>query len=116
MTNLKKQMLEDKAIRDAAKALIDADVDNLRTNFSNKGMAARAIERLSEGAADVYEEASSTAKDNKGALAAIVAALALWFARNPLSELIAASNDEIGSDVPADELTASQDPVREAVE
>ncbi len=107
MNSLKRQMLEDKALRDAAKALVEADRQHLRENFSNKGLAARAIERLSEGASDVYEEAAATASDNKGALAAIVAALVLWFARNPISDLL---NSERATSAPGHADDAQEDP------
>ena len=39
---------------------------------------------LAEGASDVYDEALDVARDHKGALAAIAAAMILWFARNPV--------------------------------
>ena len=72
------KMLEDKRLRDAARALVTADIENL------KGPGARLADRLAEGASDVYDEALDVARDHKGALAAIAAAMILWFARNPV--------------------------------
>jgi hypothetical protein len=53
----------------------------------------RAVDRIVAGASDVYEEAIEVASDHKGALAAILAALGLWFARHPILE---AFFDDIG--------------------
>ena len=88
MTDLRAQLIEDRHLRDSARALIDASVENVRTEFSSVGLAERAKDRLTDGAAEVYDEAVHVAADNKGALAAIVAALMMWFARNPLGDLL----------------------------
>lgn len=88
MTITRQQVLEDRHIRDAARALVDADVKNLRADLAAKGIKERALDRLAEGASDVYEEAVEVAADHKGALAAIVAALVLWFARHPIFEAL----------------------------
>ena len=69
------KMLEDKRLRDAARALVTADIENLKSDLAD---------RLAEGASDVYDEALDVARDHKGALAAIAAAMILWFARNPV--------------------------------
>lgn len=99
MTALRDQMLEDRHLRDAARALVEADVENLRASLSVKSIGERAVDRITEGASDVYEEAIEVASDHKGALAAIVAALLLWFARHPILEVLfgedeAGENDE----------------------
>lgn len=86
------QVLEDRHLRDAARALVDADIANLRADLAVKGVGQRAVSRLAVGASEVYDEAIEVASDHKGALAAIVAALALWFARHPILEAI--SGDE----------------------
>ena len=78
------KMLEDKRLRDAARALVTADIENLKSDLAVKGPGARLADRLAEGASDVYDEALDVARDHKGALAAIAAAMILWFARNPV--------------------------------
>ena len=88
MTITRRQVLEDRHIRDAARALVEADLKNLRADLAVKGIGERAMDRITEGASDVYEEAIEVAADNKGALAALVAAVVLWFARHPILEAL----------------------------
>lgn len=88
MTWRREQMMEDRHIRDAARALVGADFKNLRADLSIKGIGERAVDRIGHGASDVYDEAMAVAADHKGALAAIVAGLMLWFARHPILEVL----------------------------
>lgn len=94
MTDRRAQMIEDRYLRDSARALVEADIRHLRNDLSAKGIAARAMDRVAEGASDVYDEAVDVANDHKGALAAIIAALVIWFTRNPLSELLSSEGDD----------------------
>lgn len=84
MGSRRAKMLEDKRLRDAARALVTADIENLKSDLSVRSPGARLADRLAEGASDVYDEALDVARDHKGALAAIGAAMILWFARNPV--------------------------------
>ena len=95
MTARLERMLEDRQLRDAARALVEADFGNLRADLSVRGIGERAVDRIAEGASEVYEEAIEVAADHKGALAATVAALLLWFARHPILAAIF-GEDEAG--------------------
>ena len=53
-----------------------------------RGIGGRVVDRIAGGASEVYEEAMEVAVDNKGVLAAIVGALLLWFAREPIREAV----------------------------
>lgn len=74
-------------LRDAARALLDADIANLRANYAARGISTRIKERISEGAADVLDEAIAVTEDNKGVIATLIAAIVLWFARHPIMNL-----------------------------
>ena len=87
MSARRQRMLEDRYLRDSARALVDADIKHLKSNFANKSLGERAIDRIREGASDLYEEAIDVADDNKGALAALIAAVVVWFARNPILQI-----------------------------
>jgi hypothetical protein len=89
----REQLLEDRHLRDAARALVEADLKNLRANLSVKSIGERAVDRITEGASEVYDEALEVAADHKGALAALVAALVLWFARHPILEVLFGKDD-----------------------
>ena len=93
MTWRREQLREDRHLRDAARALVEADLMNLRANLSVKGIGERAVDRITEGASEVYDEALEVAADHKGALAALVAALVLWFARHPILEVLFGKDD-----------------------
>ena len=88
MTDRRLRMLEDKHLRDSARALVEADVEHIKADFANKGMAKRALFRLRENAGELYDEALDVADSNKGAVAAVFAALVVWFARNHLLDMV----------------------------
>lgn len=94
MTPLREQVLEDRHLRDAARALVEADVANLRADLAVKGLGERVMDRITGGASEVYDEAMEVASDHKGALAAILAALALWFARHPILDALLGDKHE----------------------
>lgn len=87
MSDRRARMLEDRYLRDSARALVEADIEHLKSDFANRSLGERAIDRVKEGATDLYEEAMDVAEDNKGALAALIAAIVVWFARHPIMEL-----------------------------
>ena len=90
---LEKAMLEDRMIRDAARALVDADLANLKANYAARGIGDRVKDKFEEGAAVVLEEAVAVAEDNKGVIATLIAAIILWFARHPIVDFIAERTD-----------------------
>lgn len=107
MTNpLERRMIEDKALRDAALALVKADVEQLRADLGVRNIGARMVDRVSEGASDMLEEAADLADNNKGVLAALVAALLVWLARNPILALFD------GDDAETDDGDRSPEPDR----
>jgi hypothetical protein len=94
--DLEAQLREDRVLRDAARALFRADVSHVRADLTSRGIGARLVDRLGEGAADVFEEAMEVADSHKGALATLVAAIVLWFARNPIIALFTGDEDTEG--------------------
>ena len=81
------RMREDRMMRDAALALVKADISHLKADYSAKGLGSRFASRMAEGATEVFEGAVDVADDNKGVLATLIAAVILWFARNPIMAL-----------------------------
>lgn len=82
-----RQLRQDRSVRHAARALVDADIAQFKADFSGKALKTRALDRVTEGAADVLEEAVEVANNNKGALITLLLAIGLWFARNPILSL-----------------------------
>ncbi len=91
---LERRMIEDKMLRDAALALVKADVAQLRADLNVRNLGNRALDRVSEGATDILDEAVDLADNNRGVVAALVAALVVWFARNPILALFDRADDE----------------------
>lgn len=81
---LARQMEEDRAMRDAARALFLTDLQLIRHDVKQRGLGQRMADRLGEGAADMIEDASDYASKNRGAIAAVAIAAVLWFARGPI--------------------------------
>lgn len=94
MTWRRDQLDENRHLRDAARALVEADLKNLRADLSIKTIGERALDRLTETAGEACEEAIEVASENKGIIAAILAALLLWFAREPIQEALFGDGEE----------------------
>ena len=99
MSDLARQLAEDKALRDAARAVVDADITFLKEEYSPSALGSR----MAGGAGDVFDQAVAVADDNKGVLATLVGAVALWFARNPILSLIEAPEDGEASEPETDD-------------
>lgn len=89
-----RQLREDRMLRDAARAMVDADVANLRASLAGRSIPSRIADRIGEGAHDALDEAAELAGEHRGVIAAAVAALILWFARHPLIELLLGEDEE----------------------
>ena len=83
MTSRKLQMEEDRALRDAARALVKGDIAHLRGDVEEKGIAARVASSIKLGASDVFDEGMELAERHKTAsygLGAVLAAVVGWWA------------------------------------
>ena len=125
MTRLPQRFIEDRAMRDAARAVLADDIEHLRASLSEQGIASRVTSgvtgtitsRIRSGARDVLAQAKAQAGDHKGVLAILVGAIILWLARGPILDWIderagAEADDEpLESDLPApDELAQGDTP------
>lgn len=93
MTPMERQFVEDRAMRDSAKALFEADIAQVRGDLAARGVGERIGARIGEGAVDMADEALELAGENKGTLSAAVAALLLYVFRNPLIEWLFGEDD-----------------------
>lgn len=97
------KLQEDRLLRNAAFAVLKADVANLRADLAGKGVGERIVDRINEGAVDIFEEAVELADNNRGVLAALIGAVLLWFARNPIMTLFTDDRDPENEDGPEPE-------------
>lgn len=106
MTRLPSRFTEDRALRDAARAVLTEDVERLRASLAEQGIASRVSSgvtstvsaRIRTGARDIFEEVKTQAGDRKGVLGVLIGAIILWFARGPIlewfEELLGDSSDD----------------------
>lgn len=94
MNDPEHKMIADRAVRDAALALVKADIAHLRVDLTTRGIGARFLDRVAEGANDVLDEAADVAENNRGVLLTLLAAVVLWLARNPLLSLFGDDDGE----------------------
>lgn len=85
MTDLERQLREDRNLRDGAKALLIADYESVRADLQHRSVGSRVMDRVGEGASELFDEAKELADNNPGVFAALVAALFVWIAGNPFS-------------------------------
>ena len=88
MSELERRLAEDKALRDAALALFKADMALVRADLAERGIGQRIGDRLGESTMDMLDEAVDYAEENKGKVAAGIAAVVLWFARGPILDAL----------------------------
>jgi len=91
--DLAKQLQEDRQMRDQALALVKQDIAHLKSDYQDKGIGERAVDKLKGSANGIYGEAVEVASDHRGALAALVGAIVLWFARHPILAFLFGDKD-----------------------
>jgi hypothetical protein len=103
MSPLKRRLVEDRAMRDAARAVITADIDLLKADVAEQGLASRSMEAgsdyvklVSEGAWDVVSENRGKAG---GILGVAVAGLAAWFFREEIAHAVSGFFEGLGDHV-----------------
>lgn len=108
MKKLDRQFIEDRALRDAARENVLADVELLKAGWNERGLAKRVAGRIGGGAQDVFERASETAEDNRGILSALIGAIVLWFASGALLDLFGEDERDTDSgDIDETEIDAA---------
>lgn len=92
------RLADDRALRDAARAVFLDDIRLLRANLGTRGVGERIAGRFGDGAQDLLDDAVDFAETNKGHIAAVAAAIVLWFSRGPIlramASLIGIEGDE----------------------
>lgn len=114
MTRLPDRFIEDRALRDAARAVLAEDIERLRASLAEEGIGSRVSSgvtstistRIRTGARDVLEQAKAQAGDHKGVLAMLVGAIVLWLAREPIFAWLADFAEALGD--PGDDPAAHE--------
>jgi len=90
MSTSTSQLLEDRALRDAARGLVRNDIAFIRESVSARSVPARVADRISGGARDIADEAAVVADENRavlgGALFVGAVGLTAWVFRSQLEQ------------------------------
>ena len=84
MSNAADRLAKDRTTREAALTAFNANLAQVRTDLKARGIGGRIADQASMEVRAGIDEALAIADDNKGIVAATIAALALWFFRIPL--------------------------------
>ncbi|MEE1877932.1 hypothetical protein [Altererythrobacter litoralis] len=107
MIDLRRQLLEDKALRDTARSIITAQFDRVRNGLSGQRMGEQLAEEVGDETLDAADRASDALRGKGGIVAGVAAAVAgataLWFAREPLLEMFRSSDEDEAEEEPDDE-------------
>lgn len=78
------RVLEQRAIRDQARAQFDARIAGVKQDLEARGIGGRIADKVSEEAIEAIESAIEIADENRGVVAGSIAALAIWLLRSPI--------------------------------
>lgn len=95
-----------RAARKAAKSALDTRLAGLRGEIAERGVGGRIADAAKDEAAAVLAQGLDIARESKGIIAGTLAALALWFLRNPIiawAEGLLGEDDEDETATGADE-------------
>ena len=84
MSNATDRLAKDRTTREAALSAFNANLTQVRTDLEARGIGGRIADQVHMEVRAGIDEALAIADDNKGIVAATIAALALWFLRIPL--------------------------------
>jgi hypothetical protein len=84
MNKAELQLEEARDMRDSAKSRFDARLAIVQADVEARSIGSRIADKAAEEARDAMEDAMAVARESKGIIAGTIAALALWFLRNPL--------------------------------
>ena len=100
------RLVEYRALRDAAWAMVRADVDTLKAELSAHGIGERLKDKAAEEAEAAWDNALDVATEHKGIVAGTLFALAAWLLRGPIGDALSAlfsRDDDDDAEQPGDE-------------
>jgi len=92
MSKLIERVIADRTTRNAARAAFDANLAQVHTDLAARSVGGRIADKASDEAQAVLSQTLAVARESKGIIAAIIAALVLWFLRQPLLKALAGSD------------------------
>lgn len=107
MSTADRRLEEAREARDLARAAFDAQLQRVRGDPEEESIGGRIARRLGDDARSAFDDAVDIASESKGIVAGTIAALALWFLRNPI---IAWIESHLADDAPAEDEFDEENP------
>lgn len=70
--------------RELARTTFEARLESVKANLAPASLRSRAVDRAKETALDMFDTSLDVARESKGVIAGVIAALTLWFLRQPI--------------------------------
>lgn len=101
MNEAERRLSEDRTTRRTARGLFDKRLAQFRADYEARGIGGRIKAKAVDEGQKALDQALDVASESKGVIAGTLAALLVWFFRNPILSLIGRA------------LGSGQDPVQE---
>lgn len=88
MSDLKRQLNEDRAIRNAARSIITAQIAQIRQGVSGQRIGEKLADKIGDDAAEFLGKTGKAAQDNRGPLLAFAGVVVAAVAWKPLVDLL----------------------------
>lgn len=105
MTDAEQRLVADRGNRNSARGLFDRRLTRVKADLSARSVPSRVKDRVQEQVFTALDHGLDVAKDSKGIIAATAGAIALWFFRQPIIELVTdllGNNAETGGELEID--------------
>ena len=99
------RLVEYRALRDEAWAVVRHDIDTLQDDLTAHGIGERVKDRAAEEAQEAWDQAKDIASEHKGVVAGTFLALVAWLLRGPIGDALSAlfgTDDEEDAEPPRD--------------
>ena len=99
------RLVEYRALRDEAWAVVHHDIDALQDDLTTHGIGERIKDRAAEEAQEAWDQAKDIASEHKGVVAGTFFALVAWLLRGPIGDALSAlfgNDDEEDAEPPRD--------------
>lgn len=88
MTEAERRLIADRGNRNTARGLFDQRLARVKADLGARSVPARVKDRVQEQVFAALDQGIDVARESKGIIAAVTAAMGLWFFRQPLIELV----------------------------